>query len=634
MTKVQNYLLLLLLCYAFTNITAQQNIRTERHPIHKNINLKSYVSELDVSKYNIIYQQLNFKINPAILYIEGAVTFHYQAETSLDTLVLNLSDSLTVDSVKRSNTHLIFQHQNNSIRININDIPEGNIDSLTVFYRGRPDETHNAFFIDVQDEVSQIPVLATLSEPYGASDWFPCKNTLTDKIDSLDINITAPIGNIGVSHGLLQGVDTNGTEVTYRWKHRYPIAPYLVSIAVSDYLEHHRYLHLPSGDSVRFENYLYHQNYNFNVNEIAKTDYFFPIFDSLFSPYPFANEKYGHVQFPMGGGMEHQTISSMGRFDFGIISHELAHQWFGDYITCGSWLDLWLNEGFATYSTGLCFEAIHPDSYWSSWKEYSVGTIVSENTGTVIPNDTLDFNDLFSFRLTYRKASYLLHMIRWTIGDEAFFEAIKNYLSDENLAFSFAKTPQLIAHFEQVADTSLSTFMDDWFYGEGYPIFDIEWSQDENQNLYIEMSQSDASLNDRFFELYVPLRLVGENDSLDIRIHHHSNNQMFIKNINFEVTDVKFDPDLWLISKNTSVVNGVEEEGKHRPKLYPNPTNGLLYLPLNSNINSVSILDSKGVRQNIRIKDNLIDISELPRGFYTVQFSVNGRLTHQKIIKQ
>ncbi len=634
MTKVQNYFLLLFLCFAFLSVDAQQNIKMEYHPLHRNTKQPNISPELNLSNYNVRYQELNFEVDPAVLYIKGDVVFYYQANASLDTLIVNLSDSLTVDSVKKGSAHLAFEHQNNCIKIDIENISEGAIDSLTVFYQGKPDESNHAFFIDVQDGISQIPVLATLSEPYGASDWFPCKNTLTDKIDSLDINITAPMGNIGVSHGLLQGVDTNGTNLTYRWKHRYPIVPYLVSIAVSDYLEYHKYLHLPSGDSLRFENYFYHQNYDFKVDEVNKMNAFITVFDSLFTPYPFANEKYGHVEFSEGGGMEHQTISSMGSFDFEIISHEFVHQWFGNYITCGSWLDLWLNEGFATYCTGLCYEALHPELYWQTWKEYTINAIVSQNTGTVIPIDTLDFYDLFSSRLTYRKASYLLHMIRWTIGDEAFLEAIRNYLSDEDLAFSFAKTPQLIAHFEQVADTSLSAFMDDWFYGEGYPIFDIEWSQDENKNLYVEMSQSDAAFNNRFFELYVPLRLIGENDSLDLRLHHQSNNQLFIKSIDFEVTELKFDPDLWLISKNASVINGIEDTEKYCPKLYPNPTNGLLHLPSDGNIKHVVVFNSEGLQQNIRIENQSLDLSKLPKGLYIVQMWVNGHLTQQKIIKE
>ena len=259
---------------------------------------------------------------------------------------------------------------------------------------------------------------------------------------------------------MLVDIDTIADTLVYYWKHRYPITPYLVSIAVSDYREYSYYIHFSNGDSLLFSNYLYQKDFEKNKEKIKQTDRFMQFYDSLFVPYPFMKEKYGHVQFPIGGGMEHQTISSMGYFDYEIISHELAHQWFGDAITCGSWMDIWLNEGFATYCTGLCYEFLDP-YWWPRWKNLVIEKITSEEGGSVYPKDTVSVRALFDSRLTYRKAAYVLHMIRWTIGDDNFFQAIRNYLSNSKLSYAFAKTENLISIFEEVADTSLSIFMND-----------------------------------------------------------------------------------------------------------------------------------------------------------------------------
>jgi aminopeptidase N len=563
--------------------------------------------------------------------LTGNVSVYYLANKNLDSLILNLSDSLQVDSILQNQNKLTFLHQNNLLRIDIEDISVNLIDSLSIYYQGKPSPNNNAFFIAVQDSINKVPILSSLSEPYGSSDWWPCKNTLTDKIDSIDVSIDCPVGNIGVSVGLLKKTQTSDQRITYYWQHRYPITPYLVSISVSRYTEYHSYIHYGDTDSILFQNYLYPIDLDSKKWAIDRTSLFFNIYDSLFIEYPFCNEKYGHVEFPIRGGMEHQTISSMGIFNFEIISHELAHQWFGDYITCNSWEDLWLNEGFATYCTGLCYENTSPQKWWPIWKEKSIDKITQSDSGRVFPSDTNDVAALFDSRLTYHKASYLLHMIRWTIGDEDFFQAIRNYLNDRSLSFNFAKTPNLISHFEQEAATSLSEFMNDWFYGEGYPIFNIKWQQNNHINLTINIEEHSVLEDQHFFKLFVPLRLIGENDTLNLKLNLQENHQEFNFCLNFKVDSIVFDPDFYLISKNASVIN--ESIPNFDILLYPNPCKNKLTIESPHKIIDVQVIDNKGCILNLSYQNNSLDLSLLPSGIYYIRIQTNNNLFLKKIIK-
>ncbi len=632
MTKILKSITILLSLFSILPVHAQQSNTPRFHSAHSNRNtLHKAAFDSNMSTYDVIYQKLNFNVDPNIYYITGDVSFYYKALNNLDSLILNLSDSLNVDSIKQRNNKINFTHQANLLQIDIENINISNIDSISIYYQGKPTKENNSFFINVQDSINHIPVLATLSEPYSSSDWWPCKNTLTDKIDSIDISISCPIENKAVSLGLLKNTEIKGAIISYNWQHRYPVSPYLVSITVSNYTEYHSYIHYNEDDSLIFLNYLYQNNLQHKKTNIDKTEFFFKLYSSLFINYPFSNEKYGHVEFPIKGGMEHQTISSMGVFDFEIISHELAHQWFGDYITCGSWEDIWLNEGFATYCTGLCYENYKNGYWWDSWKNVTLSHIVQDSTGSVFPTDTSNVSTLFSARLTYRKAAYLLHMIRWTIGDNNFFQAIQNYLNDTELSFSFAKTPNLISHFEQQADTSLSTFMNDWFYGEGYPIFNIKWIQNNKQNLQIKINQNSALNDNHFFKLFIPIRLIGDNDSIDLKLNLQENNQIFNINLDFKINSIVFDPYLWIITKNSSIINeNIHQTGIN---IYPNPCQNKLTIKTNETILDINLIDGKGCSINAPIQKNIINLESFSSGIYFIKIKTTQNLYLKKIIK-
>ena len=231
----------------------------------------------------------------------------------------------------------------------------------------------------------------SLSEPYGARDWWPCKNGNNDKADSVDIIVTAPAQYKAASNGLLQGevLIGGGTKKVTHWKHRYPIATYLICFAVTNYSVFNNTLQL-GNVSLPVVTYCYPETQSWFQS--STTQYQLPqlsFFHGLLGDYPFIKEKYGNVQFGWGGGMEHQTCSFLVVPYEGLMAHELAHQWFGDKITCARWEDIWLNEGFASHMTmGYWVEKAYPLKDVIAYRKSEIDDITSQPGGSVKVDDT------------------------------------------------------------------------------------------------------------------------------------------------------------------------------------------------------------------------------------------------------
>jgi len=350
---------------------------------------------------------------------------------------------------------------------------------------------------------------------------------------------------------LVSNTNTGGFS-TYHWKHRYPITAYLVFFAIADYdIYTHAVPNNNGNGPFDVLNYVYKCNSTASSQTPITVD-IMDLFINLFGPYPFDEEKYGHAQFGWGGGMEHQTMSSMGGFSHLLIAHELAHQWFGDQITCGSWAHIWLNEGFATYLEGMTYEHGLGPNTWQNWKQSKINHVTNQPGGSVFVTDSTIVSSIFSSRLSYSKGAMLLHMLRWKLGDDDFFTAISDYLNDPALSYGYAVTADLVYHLENVSGLDLTEFMDDWFYGEGYPTYLVEWNQNPSTLLMnIKLSQT-PSIGSGFFELPVPILVSDEagalaDDTIFV-LDNTYNGQIFTVDPGFEVDAVTFDPDRWLIA--------------------------------------------------------------------------------------
>ncbi len=589
------------------------------------------------SNYDVKYLRFNLKIDPAVEYISGSLYTLFEVTGDLSGgLGMELSTDLTVDSVFYEGEPIAFvQSGDFSLSLVIPGNPDvGTLGGVEVFYRGIP--ISGAGFGSVGwKEHEGVPSMWTLSEPYGCRDWWPGKNDLTDKADSVDVIVHSPELYRTASNGLLISDEVNRGTRTCHWKHRYPVVPYLIAIAVTNYEVYSDFAY-SGGIPVEVLNYVYPEDKADIMPRTTQTVPLIEIFSELFTPYPFINEKYGHAQFGWGGGMEHQTMSFMGRFDFEIIAHELAHQWFGDMITLNSWKDIWLNEGFATYLAGMSYEHMFEGYYWPFWKSQNISYVTSEPGGSVYVDDTTSVNRIFSGRLSYSKGALLLHMLRWVCGNDAFFGACRNYLNDTRLKYGFAGTSDLMAHLEASSGKNLNEFMNDWYYGQGYPSYNIICNQIAAGDYEVEIRQTQSHASVQFFEMPVPVKFFGSGKDTTIVFDHTSNAQLFRIYPRFEIDSVKFDPEQWLISAANNVTFHEKPEVS---EVYPNPVVDFLRISMpEGKLNTLTITDFSGRQVNavyaIQGAGISIDARNLSSGMYIARIHATSGIRVVKFVRQ
>lgn len=592
---------------------------------------------------DLFYHRINWNIDPAKKYISGSVTSYFKIlQNNISKIYFDLEKPLVVDSIVHKTGALNFEHSNAVIEVTLPEALSSNtIDSLTVYYHGVP-SGESGFGSFVISEHNSAPILWTLSEPYGAKDWWPCKQNLSDKIDSLDIFITVPTGNKAASNGVLISESINGNKTTFYWKHRHPVVTYLIALAVTNYAEFVHYANLSNGEQVEILNYVYPEQLEQNKKDAEYTIKVMELFSELFIPYPYANEKYGHAQFGRGGGMEHQTMSFMGNFSKNLIAHELAHQWFGNHVTCGSWQDIWINEGFATYLTGISQEHFAPNGLFG-WKANIIDNILPKiDTGSVFCDDTTSVGRIFNGNLSYNKAGFVLHMLRTQIGDEAFFYGCKMLLSDSETGENFARTPQVQAYFETAGDTNLTEFFNQWIYGQGYPEYIVQWDQAIDNTVEFNIIQHTTHQSVTCFKMYVPILFKGEGQEKLVRFHQTTAKQTFTYNPGFSVNKVEFDPEYNILAPHPAYVTLTVQENKPNNglKVFPNPAKNKLVVQCEKPnlLHELKIISAEGkqvyhITNAHKNKKLIVDISTFKNGIYFIKAKVNDSEIAQQFIK-
>ncbi len=610
---------------------------------------KTTVADPAENDYDVQHVKINIAVDNQSTYIIGDVTTTAQVTAgALTHYVFELEDQLTVDSVKINGQFLTATTTAShvrSVQLPI-ALPQNALFTAQVFYHGQP--ASGSQFLSTGIRQDQSPswgtdVTYTMSEPYDSKDWWPCKQSLQDKIDSTDIWITVPHPLKAGANGILENVTALPDGFSrYEWKSRLPISYYLIAFAVAPYNDYSFYVHFPnSTDSMLVQNFVYGDNPQtlpYWKNEIDSVGDMILYFSDLVGRYPFWQEKYGHMLTPLGGGMEHQTMTTQGNFSTLLSAHELFHQWFGDLVTCATWKDIWLNEGFASYSEELFMEKFYGIQRRTASIKKKQNEVLQNPAGTLYVDDTTNPGRIFDGRLTYSKGACVVHSLRFLVNDDArFFNMLKNYL--QQYQYATATTDQFKNSAAQFLQTNLDTFIHQWVYSEGYPYYAASWNQ-IGDTVVVKLNQT-VTANATVNLFYTPLELKLSSPQGDtvIRVHNAHATQYYHFIWNKPMNGMSIDPNDWLMNYDLGTARDLtlthsSNVLQRRISIYPNPATKAWTIgnvPANSSL-SLYHLNGKLLYREKTVKSTtLIHAEHYPAGMYQLKIE-NGTEAYSVIL--
>lgn len=511
---------------------------------------RSVSQALSTTNIDARYYRLNISITTNPQYLRGSVLMRaLSRQSALDAIQLDLMSSMIVDSVKVGGVSVSFEQFPSTVGIALDhEYNEGDEMTVEVFYRGTPGSSGFGSF-EFSNHLA-TPWVWSLSEPYGAKDWWPCNDHPSDKADSTDMFATVDTAFKVGSNGKLMSIVDNGNGThTYHWHESYPISTYLISVAITNYAAFSNWFKYSPTDSMEVLNYVLPEHLASAQSQLPVVVDELRIYSDLFGLYPFITEKYGHSEFGWGGGMEHQTMTSLGGFSASLTAHELAHQWFGDMITCRTWPHVWLNEGFATFCEHLFECAEYGEaSYWSGINA-NMSSAKGASGSTYIA-DSGSVGSLFDWNRVYAKGSVILHMLRHVIGDTAFFHSMRNYANDPRFRFGTATTEDFQGVCEATSGQSLGYFFSEWVYGLRYPHYYVGWSADSTSGGYlvsIGVNQTTGTTTPSYFTMPVDIRLRAPGMDTTVTVFNNAQTQTFAVTVPARPLSVQLDPGGWIM---------------------------------------------------------------------------------------
>ncbi len=490
---------------------------------------------------------LDVTIDPALQTLTGDVTWTFKStQNGLTSVTLELDSGFAVSNVTSGGIPATFTRPTNQVLITLDRAYNQNeIFVVALHYFGNPASAAGFGSFTFSSHGGGTPVISTLSEPFYAYTWWPCKETTSDKFLA-STWITVPDTLTATSNGLLQGTDVvPGSKKRYRWSSNYPIATYGIAITASDYsLRTDTYTGFGANTPVTF--YAYPENFAAEQSNMNNITVMMQTYSTLFGQYPFANEKYGIVQFNWGGGMEHQTLTSQLNFSENLSSHELGHSWWGNSITCATWHDIGLNEGFATYCEAL-WDEFKPGggvtTYFSRMNANKPTNPTS--TSSVYVVNATSTSTIFSTTNVYRKGAWVLHQLRHIVGDTVFFQILRNYQAQKQ--YQSATWLDFTASASATLGEDLTWFIDQCVMRTGAPRFSLGWTNRTlNGQTYVvgNINQTHAGLPYRF---PVDVRVTTPSGQTTSIVWVDETRDDFILPTNGTVSAVALDPSPWIL---------------------------------------------------------------------------------------
>ncbi len=511
--------------------------------------------------YDVLHYYIDLDLPMTSRYLEGAVTISARStQDNLNIIDLHLL-GLSVDSIKVDGIAATYNHNGETLYVNLPQVyNQGDSFDIMVGYSGTGSGSMGYLWYN-----STHPISYTLGCPFCTRRWMPCYDRMWDKADyGVEFYITVPDPFYVCATGELIGVDSAGAYTSFHWQHNSPISPYLIHFASSIFTTFSDWYYPSAGDSVEIKYHFWPQDTIYAPTAFQHTTDMMSFYDSLYGHYPF--ERYGMVILHpfYYAGMEHQTMSSIYRTgfvgnDYYLMAHEMSHSWWGDMVTCFGWENVWLNEGFATYSD--CLYREHHVNH-----QLFINTMISRRNAyfsaeasfprpIYAPPD----DSIFDWGHSYCKASWVCHMMRYLCGNDAtWFSFLSAYR--DSFEYGNASTDDVNLILNQTLGGDYDWFFDEWVYDLYYPIYDIMWVKNyesPNWRLILDITQTQP-MGPSVFHMPLPVGVDFSSGDTIITLNIDQAVEHFEFVLAQEPTDIIVDPETWIIQKNT-VTQGIQE---------------------------------------------------------------------------
>ena len=586
--------------------------------------------------YDIKHLKFNIHVTDTSVHISGDVSTTAQVvAATMSSYVFELDTLMVIDSAKVNGTLLPVTHVGFVRTIALpTSLSSGSFFTAQIFYHGVA-PSGSGFFNGVTHAVSSggTQMVYTVSDPWVALNWWPAKQSVDDKIDSVDMFVTVPSGVSDGSNGVLVNVDTTSTPGywTFHWQTHYPITYYLISIAVARYAQEKYYHHFTgSTDSMLVQNFFldtasFYPAYKAGFDSLGMiVDYY----DSLYGRYPFWREKYGVCYTSLPGGMEHQTMTTIGVPSTWVIAHELTHQWFGDNVSYQTWGDVWLSEGFATFDEQLFYNKFWSPAAALAHRQSYLHMVLGLPCGELYVTDTSTATTLFNQQTVYAKGQGVVTMLRYLApADSLFFKGLRTY--QQTYAFGNATTADLKAIMEAAyGGMNLDTFFNEWVYGYGFPEYKVTWNQ-IGTSVYVKLTQKPScTLTTTPFSTMLELELHSPTTDTIVKVYNTMDTQVYTFNWAPAMDTVLLNPDVWTLlvqygQSNRDLTLGVTNVVSQNIKILSNPSKNYWQIEQLPEGKGLILTDMNGrsLWQGKSGKDStIVPGDKLPPGDYLLKF--------------
>jgi aminopeptidase N len=473
--------------------------------------------------------------------VQAAVT-----DDSLSQVVLDFYSNMTVDEVRVGLSAAAFTHANDLLTVELpSTVMQGDEFVLSVSYHGLPYE--GMFFSTHAGE----PTVYTTCQTAFSRAWWPCKDVPWDKAPAT-ITVTVPDDKVVASNGTLDSTIVDAGQATYYWTEHYPIPPYLVAVTATNFEILEDWYTYGASDSMPLRYWVYPEHLTEAQFDFSRTPDMIGFYEQRFIPYPFLDEKYGVAIFEAGGGMEHQTVTSIGSGQIAgdlsyewLYAHELSHMWWGDMLTCGTWKDLWLNEGFAVYCDALYTGDAHGyGAFRARMRQFRQAYFDEDaNQGRFAIYDP----EYLWGATVYEKGAWVLHMLRGVVGEESFWSIFPAWA--DSFAYGSAVTADFQELCESVCGEDLAWFFDQWIYQAGYPEYEYDYDITTDGSAWaVELHLNQVQQNAPVFTMPVHTLVISTaGDSLEATLQSQTAADTFVVPCVWQPQKVVLDPDAWIL---------------------------------------------------------------------------------------